>query len=886
MIIDEDALAHYGQPRRSGRYPWGSGGDEEARNRSFLGMYGELKNKGLDESAIAEAMGYARYDKDGTKVASGTTQLRNRRTIALNAEKAEKISRAEKLKAKGMSTSAIAREMNLNESSVRSLLAPGQKDKNAIITGTAAALKKEIGSNGIVDIGAGAEHLLGIGRSKLEAAVSLLEEEGYLRSWVKLPQLGTSHETTYKVLAAPGVGHKDVYARRGEIKQVQTFSEDGGRTFEKLHYPATLDSKHVAVKWGNEGGSEADGMIYIRPNVEGLSLGKSTYAQVRINVDDTHFLKGMAIYKTDLPEGVNVQFNTNKDRTGSKFDAMKPLKKDADGNVDFMKSIKRQRGVLNIVNEEGEWDNWAKNLSSQMLSKQSSSFAKQQLDIFHDRKAAEFSELMGLTNPLVRRKLLEEFADGVDASAVDLEAAGLPRTRNHVIMPLSKIKPDEIYAPNFADGEKVALIRHPHGGIFEIPNLTVNNRNPAARKAFGTSPKDAVGIHHSVAEKLSGADFDGDTVLVIPNNKGQVKHSPTLEQLKGFDPKTQYKKYDGMKLMTEREKQTEMGVISNLITDMTIKGASHDEIARAIRHSMVVIDAEKHELNYKQSEIDHGIQQLKNKWQKDGNKRGAATLISRAGARTDVRERKQLVKIDPLTGKKIYTETGANFVDKNGATVYRTQKSQKLAETDNAFTLVGKPPTVIETVYATHSNRLKAMANDARKAQINTKLNDYSPAARKAHATEVASLKAKLLTAQRNAPLERQAQIIGNAQFRARVKANPNMDKETKKKLKNQLLKEARSRTGAGKTRITITPAEWDAIQVGAVTNGMLKNILDNADMDVVRELATPRAKLKMTDAKTLKAQALLDRGYTQAEVAEHLGVSVTTLKVALRKES
>lgn len=885
MIIDEDALAHYGQPRRSGRYPWGSGGDENARNRDFLGMYGDLKNHGLDETAIAEAMGFARYDKEGNKVASGTTQLRNRRTIALNAEKAEKIVRAEKLKATGMSTSAIAREMGINESSVRSLLAPGQKDKNAIINGTAEVLKKEIGKNGILDIGAGAEHLLGVGRSKLDAAISLLEEEGYIRSWVKIPQLGTNHETTYKVLAAPGMDHKQVYARRGEIKQVQTFSEDGGRSFEQMHYPHTLSSKNVSVKWGDEGGSEADGMIYIRPGVEGLSLGKSNYAQVRINVDDTHFLKGMAIYKDDLPPGVNVEFNTNKPKSASKFDAMKPLKKDIDGNVDFMKSVKRQRGVLNIVNEEGEWDEWTKNLSSQMLSKQRSAFAKQQLDILHERKRAEMDEILSLTNPLVKKKLLDEFADGVDASAVDLEAAGLPRTRNHVILPLSKIKPDEIYAPNFNNGEKVALIRHPHGGIFEIPNLTVNNNNPAAKKAFGQA-KDAVGIHHSVAEKLSGADFDGDTVLVIPNNKGQIKHANTLEQLKNFDPKSLYKKYDGMEVMSERVKQREMGNISNLITDMTIKGASHDEIARAIRHSMVVIDAEKHELNWKQSEIDHGIQQLKNKWQKDGTSRGASTLISRAGARVDVRERKQLVKIDPKTGKKIYTESGANFVDKNGDVVFRTQRSQKLAETDNAFTLVGKPPTVIETVYATHSNRLKAMANEARKEQVNTKLHDYSPAARKAHATEVASLKAKLLTAQRNAPLERQAQIVGNAQLRARIKANPNMDKETKKKLKNQLLKEARFRTGAGKTRIQITPAEWAAIQAGAVTNGMLKNILDNADMDLVRELATPRQKLLMTSSKKAQAQRLLAKGYTQAEVAMHLGVSLTTLKVSLRKES
>lgn len=78
--------------------------------------------------------------------------------------------------------------------------------------------------------------------------------------------------------------------------------------------------------------------------------------------------------------------------------------------------------------------------------------------------------------------------------------------------------------------------------------------------------------------------------------------------------------------------QTEMGKISNLITDMTLKGATQDELARAVRHSMVVIDAEKHKLDYKQSEQDNGISALRKKYQGtvDENGRyheGAATLI-------------------------------------------------------------------------------------------------------------------------------------------------------------------------------------------------------------------------------------------------------------------
>jgi hypothetical protein len=146
-------------------------------------------------------------------------------------------------------------------------------------------------------------------------------------------------------------------------------------------------------------------------------------------------------------------------------------------------------------------------------------------------------------------------------------------------------------------------VRYPHGGTFEMPELTVNNQNREARSILSDKVKgharDAVGINSKVAARLSGADFDGDTVLVIPNDRRSVKTSAPLKELKDFDPQKRYPGYEGMKVMSDKQKQ--MGDVSNLITDMTILGANPAEIARAVKHSMVVIDAEKHKLNYKQS---------------------------------------------------------------------------------------------------------------------------------------------------------------------------------------------------------------------------------------------------------------------------------------------
>lgn len=880
MIIDEEAyLRHYGILRKSGRYPWGSGGTQSERNRTFIGMTDDLRKQGMSEKEIADGFGIT------------TTQLRAAKSIAKNEEKQAQIGEAQRLKDKGYSNVAIGERMGLNESSVRALLDPGQKDKADVLETTANMLKDQVDQKTYLDVGAGIEHHIGVSRTKINTALARLQEEGYKLHYVKVEQLGTGQQTTIKVLTKPDVPYSEVFKNRDQIKGITSFSDDGGRSFFGIHEPISVSSKRIQVRYAEQGGSDADGVIYVRPGVKDLSLGESRYAQVRIAVDGTHYLKGMAMYKDDLPAGTDLVFNTNKSSTGNKLDAMKPLKEDKDNPFGaVVRQIVRRdpngketvSSAMNIVNEEGNWQDWSKNLSSQMLSKQSPALAKNQLDMTFERKKQELDTIMALTNPTVRRKLLESYADDADSSAVHLKAAALPRQGSHVILPINSMKETEIYAPNYRNGEKVALVRYPHGGIFEIPELTVNNHHPEAKKLLGNA-RDAVGIHSKVAERLSGADFDGDTVLVIPNNHKTVKTAPALAGLKGFDPKASYPAYDGMPKMSPRTKQTEMGVVSNLITDMTIRGANASELARAVRHSMVVIDAEKHNLNYKQSAIDNGIAQLKTKYQ-GGPRAGASTLISRASSTVRVPDRKPRSAakggpVDKATGKKVFEPTGETFT-KNGKSVVKTTKSVKLAETDNAHTLSSGTP--IEKVYADHSNRLKNLANEARKAAVHTKTTPYSPSAKTAHSKEVASLNAKLNIALKNAPLERNAQVLANAVISQKRAHNPDLEPSELKKMKAQALAEARARTGAGKQRIEITDSEWAAIQAGAISTNKLNQILANSDLEKVKQLATPKTKILMTPTKTARAKAMLNSGYTQAEVADALGVSLTTLKTSI----
>jgi hypothetical protein len=870
-MADEDkVMQHIGTPRHSGRYPYGSGGDPYQRNSDFLGYVSQLRKEGMSETEVASAFGMS------------VAKLRNKKTISKNEKRAADASTASRLKEKGLSNVAIGEKMGLNESSVRSLLDSTLGEKSKVVNNIATTLRDAVNEKSYIDVGLGVEMHLGVSRGKVDAAIELLKAEGYSLHYVSTVQRGTGKKTSIKVLTKE-TDYATVYANRDKIRLVDSYSDDMGSTIARMKPPANINSNRLDIVYGAEG-AKKDGVIELRPGVPDLSLGNSRYAQVRVAVDGTHFIKGMAMYSHNLPDGVDIRFNTNKLKTDSKLDVLKPQKSEDNpfGSTVRQRSYfdangKEHLSPLNIVNEEGDWTKWSRTLSSQVLSKQSPALAKKQLSLAYQAKLDEYEALKTLTNPVVKATLLSSFSDGCDSAAVHLKAAALPRQANQVILPFNSIKPTEIYAPNHRNGETVVLIRHPHGGTFEIPQLKVNNKNPEAKSLIGQA-LDAVGIHPDVAKKLSGADFDGDTVLVIPNNSKLIKTSPSIKSLQDFNPKVSYKKYPGMPVLTEDAKQLKMGDISNLITDMTLKGATVDEISRAVKHSMVVIDAAKHELNYTQSYKDHGIAALKAKYQ-GSSKSGAATLISRAKSEARVPHRRETYQRDLITGKHVLVETGETYTNKKGRVIQRTTKSTKLAETTDAFAL--SSGTRMESIYAEHSNALKALAIKVRLEANKIPPITYSPSARKTYHNEVESLRAKLAIAFRNKPIERQAQLLANKIILDKKRSNPGMSKEELKKLNGQALTDARIRVGAkGKDNKIqhITPREWEAINMGAVSTNTLKHLLLNTDPDYIKRLAMPKTEPVYTKARMIRLKSLLDSGYTHAEIADAMGVTVSTI--------
>lgn len=888
-LVEEDILMHYGVKRRSGRYPWGSGDNPYQHGGDFLARVEELQRLGKTEKQIADELHLS------------TTDLRMQVRVAKHERRALQADRARSLREDGKTLDEIASILGYaNDSSVRALLNENTAANKNKAQATAEILKKELAEKGAIDVGTGVERQLGVSTGVLQEALFILETEGYNRYGVGVPQVNDPKKRTITpVISVPEIDQREVYQNLDLVKSVGDYhSTDGGESWDKREYPASIDSSRVKILYGDEGGALKDGVIEIRRGVADLDLGDSHYAQVRILVDGTHYLKGMAMYSDDMPDGADIVFNTNKHTGTPKMDVLKKIQDDPDnpfgalikanGQSHYIDADGNEKlSAINKLKEEGDWDKMSKNLSSQFLSKQPIQLIKKQLDLTYADAADEFSEICSLNNPTVKRKLLLDFADECDSVAVHLKAAALPRQSTQVILPLNAMKETEIFAPNYRDGEKVVLIRYPHGGTFEIPELTVNNKNPTAVSVLGKNIRDAVGINPKVAERLSGADFDGDQVVVIPTGgRVKIQSTPALKDLKDFDPKTDYSTEGktGVRLLAKgAATQRQMGEISNLITDMTLKGATEPEIARAVKHSMVVIDAAKHKLDYRQSEKDNGIAELKKKYQgfddETGHHGGASTLLSRRKQDVEVPERQGSGVIDPLTGKVVYKESGRTYVDpRTGKTVAATTKVKRILAVDDVRSM--SSGTLQEEAYADYANKMKDLANKARLEYKATPTLKRSASAAKAFEPEVNRLMAALKVAQLNAPLEREAQRIANARVKAKVQANNITDKDEISKIRRAAISDARNSTGASgkRTRITISDGEWTAIQSGAISDTTLSEILRYAEPKTVRERATPRRTTQLSDARISRIKAMANSGHTNAEIAEALGISTSAV--------
>ena len=942
----EIILKHYGVKRKSGRYPWDPS-LHLPKNYKFIEDRDEMKKRGLSDNEIAKQMGLS------------TTVYRSKVTIAKEELKQYNMQRISKLQSEGMIIDDIAKTIGTTGQTVRNYLDeiknPNKSSRAQRVQTEAVAqtLEDAVKRSKYIDVGKGVEIQMGISKEKLKSGLNALVESGeYEVHNLRIAQVTDKNNSTpVKVLTKKGVERSEIYKNMDKVRPVEEFAINGdARMFQQMERPKSIGWDRVHIRYAipegqkghgtNDDGAMMDGAMFLRPGVKDLNLGKASYAQVRIAVGDTHYLKGMALYGTEemfkgIPKGTDIIFNTNKTANKTPQEVLKELKKNPeggapiDGSNPFGATVKRQNtlvdakgnpvykpgvkdrfgnkvpqiGSVNIVNEEGDWGSWSKALSAQFLSKQPTTVVHERLKATMKQVQDEYESIQKVTNPVIKKQLMESFVSDLESKQVHMKAAAPKGFQGHVILPVPDMKENEVYAPNYKNGEKVVLIRYPHGGRFEIPELTVNN-NSVARKMISKDSPDAIGIHPKVASKMSGADFDGDTAYVIPNNKGKFKSRDSLKELKNFDPNMYADKPGTFTPITKRYQQTLMGVVSNLITDMTLQGAPSNEIARAVKHSMVVIDAEKHKLNYKRSAEENGIDALMKRYMTHVDKVKYGDL-----ERYNPKTRRVDKVIDPdklkkdLTPGKEYTSASTIISrhkqsvitdgyqveipdpkSKSGGTkmVWRNKKETYLVNmVKDANVFLGPNATKTEHHYADYINELKAFKNKVDSEMSGIKMPARDPKAAKIYAEEVLSMKDKVNQVKINRIKERQAQRMAEVSSKAEI-ARRSEDEVLKKdeisRIKQQALNKARSMVGAERTPVTITDDEWDAVQSNAVSGTLLKELVSFMDDSQLKSLATPRANKQMTEARKSKAKALLANGYTISQVAEALGVSSSTI--------
>lgn len=962
-FIAHEGVGHDENPpgRGSGRYGWGTGENPYQHQFNFMSELKNLRKKGLKDSEIAKML----LGEHAT-----TTDLKAEIAIAEKEERRLKINEAMKYleAAKGNKLQA-SKMMGVPPSSFYKLVDPVLQDRTEKYQNTANALKHRILELGQpIDVSKGTEINLNVTRDTLRVAIAMLEKEGFIKGEAQVPQQGTLNKTSVNVLCPPGTDFNERVGADGRVKRwinwrstgigsIVDFSPDNGKTFWVPKYPESLDSSRVFIRYGDQGGKDKDGVMEIRKGVKDLSLGKSNYAQLRILVDGDRYMKGMAIYSDDVPDGYDIIYNTNK-KTGSSFEKVfKPCKvscptdviaktlgiTEADVNkqikdhklavdtVDDLKAIgiknpgkyidkdnpfgaaikaggqyeyevngKKKLSPVNKLTEEGDWDSWSKTLSAQFLSKQPLKLINQQLGMSIDMKRLELEQIKNLTNPVIKQKMLSDFANNCDANAADLSAKGFKNQAFQVILPITSMKDTECYAPRFKDGDTLALVRYPHAGIFEIPVVKVNNQHKQAKSILGNAV-DAIGINQKVAGILSGADFDGDTVLAIPmkSNRISIAHSKPLSMLEGFDTNI-YKVDSNTPTITNRTKQRQMGETTNLIADMTLDGAPLSKIGKVVRHSMVVIDSEKHNLDWKRSQKENDIIALKKEFQgvhPNGKPKGASTIITKAKGQAHIPDRKVITDKKKMTpeqlkaferGEVVYVNSGKlkrNY--KTGELEPKTIKVHGMDTVKDAMELVRNPDNTKEMAYANYANSLKALANEARREYRSIKTIPVSREAKKTYAAEVDSLDRQLKKALMNAPKERKAQEIASSIVSEKFKANPDMDYEHRQRERARAINQARSIVGANKDKIVISDREWEAIQANAISTSKLREILSNTDPEKFKQRATPKknANTGLSQNELRLAKNMYSSGmYTLADIAKALGVSSSTISKAVKE--
>lgn len=208
-----EELEHYGMPRRSGRYPYGSGENPYQHGSDFLARIKEKKDSNFSWTDPKTGEKYTGEKAIYKEMGLTSSEYRRQVSWANYEKRLDQVQTAKSLKSDGLGATEIGRKMGLPESTVRSLLNPSSEDRMNQVMDTVNFLRDQVIEKGMIDVGAGVEQELGISRTRLDTALDYLEKaEGCPIYGGGIPQpTNANQQTNQKVLCLPGTKNNEIY---------------------------------------------------------------------------------------------------------------------------------------------------------------------------------------------------------------------------------------------------------------------------------------------------------------------------------------------------------------------------------------------------------------------------------------------------------------------------------------------------------------------------------------------------------------------------------------------------------------------------------------------------------------------------------------------------
>ena len=228
----------------------------------------DIREEGRTETQIANELGLT------------TTQLRNAITYARKEEREYNREQVAGMKEAGLSNVEIGQRLGISEGTVRNYISDNKSSKATSeqqLDNIEKALSDSLKQTGHLDVGVGVERQLGVSRTKFNAVVNQMVENGdlYIHN-IQIQRLNDPTKYTIVKVLSTEPDYLKVLKDSTNIGNLEYFSDDKAlESAKRFETPQMVDLNRIKIRYQEDGGADLDGLIEIRKGTEDLDLGNS-----------------------------------------------------------------------------------------------------------------------------------------------------------------------------------------------------------------------------------------------------------------------------------------------------------------------------------------------------------------------------------------------------------------------------------------------------------------------------------------------------------------------------------------------------------------------------------------------------------------------------------